>query len=181
VITFTLLNEKVFVAVKEAAVEFGYSTDHFTRLAKTRKIIALQVGRRWFVQQDFLQNYLEAQKLEAAIRQTHLRAQRKQELALRAALAAVRDTTDQFSNASHAVAASVSAVLLLASLYLGAGWLPESGLIATVATADPVAVGAPDPTLITPAFTSRTDTVAVDNTRVVERPIPTPAWTQISP
>jgi len=81
-----LINEKVFVTVKEAAVEFGYSTDHITRLAKTRKIIALQIGRKWFVQRDFLSSYVLEQQLEATARQSDLSHRRQSELVLRSAV-----------------------------------------------------------------------------------------------
>lgn len=176
-----LINEKVFVPVKEAAVEFGYSTDHLTRLAKTRKIIALQVGRRWFVQRDFLSSYVLEQQLEATARQSDLSHRRRTELALRSAVLQSQTSAVWISHTSHRAALAVSSFLLLASVYAGSMLLDELPLTAAVVVANPVATASTATTAITPVFVDAATRVQVDHSRVVAKPQITSEWTHITP
>ena len=73
------IDGKIFLCTKDAAESFPYSTDHLTRLAKQKKITALQISRRWYVQEDSLRNYAEVQQMEAAVRRKHLVRSRQAE------------------------------------------------------------------------------------------------------
>ena len=76
------INKKTFLSVAEAAKSFLYSKDHLTRLAKAKKVAAVQIGRRWFLSVDSLKNYIELQQIENELRNKHLSAQRQIEITL---------------------------------------------------------------------------------------------------
>lgn len=74
------INEKKYEAVSIIAQEFSYSTDYITRLAREKKITAVQLGRKWFVRGDSLASYAEVQQQEQQVRQKCLQQHRKNEL-----------------------------------------------------------------------------------------------------
>lgn len=173
------VNEKAFITVQSAAEVFGYSRDHITRLAKGKKIIALQVKRRWFVQEDSLKNYFEIQKMEALARQADLREQRQRELSLHSALTAARVTGTKFSLHSNLVAISLSGILFAVSVYIGFDLLEEPVVVASVVTSIPAETASQSDTVIHPVFSSE-DSVLVNQARSMSRPDVTPNWILIN-
>lgn len=54
------LDEKVFISVKRASKETGYSQDYIGQLSRKGKIPAKLIGRSWFVNTESLRNYKQS-------------------------------------------------------------------------------------------------------------------------
>ncbi len=69
-----------YVPASDVAKTYGYTTDHVTRLIRSRKVKAKKVGRRWFVETESFK--LEVSQIQE-VKEERLRKlsqQRKQEL-----------------------------------------------------------------------------------------------------
>jgi hypothetical protein len=66
--------------LKEVLNLVSYSRDYITKLAREKKIIATQIGRRWYVDPTSLAHYAEQSELEQQVRREQLRRERKAEL-----------------------------------------------------------------------------------------------------
>lgn len=73
------IDNKTMKVVSTAAAAVGYSSDYVTKLARDKKINAVQVGRQWFVDESSLQAYVEQSIAEQKIRQQQLSKARKVE------------------------------------------------------------------------------------------------------
>ena len=73
------INGKKLHSIKYASEQTGYSRDYITRLARDEKIVASQIGRKWFVDLDSLSSYASVMVLEQKVRQQKLSDERKQE------------------------------------------------------------------------------------------------------
>lgn len=78
------INGKELLTIKDASGLVDYSRDYITRLARERKIVATQIGRKWYVDIDSLKNYQSVAKAEQEIKKRRLSDDRKQELAIKA-------------------------------------------------------------------------------------------------
>lgn len=176
-----LINNRTFVPVKKAVLDFGYSRDHITRLAKAKKIVALQIGRRWYVKEDSVKSYFDSQRIENAIKQQHLKLSRKQEFELRTSIVELQTKHVQKVRLSNIAAIAIASILFISTFYVGSVVLPQANQSAAL-VAEAVAtkqVSATD--YIQPKFTDNTHEVAISNTRSVERPVVNPDWQFISP
>ena len=70
-------------SIRYAAEHIGYSPDYITRLAREEKIIAAQIGRKWFVDLESLTNYSSTAAIEQKLRQQQLSDERKRERQLK--------------------------------------------------------------------------------------------------
>ena len=84
-----MINHKKYLNVRESATLVSYCPDYLARLARTKKVTAVQLGRRWYIQTDSLQAYVETQLAEQEIKQKHLRHARQQELSFPATSSAL--------------------------------------------------------------------------------------------
>ncbi len=73
------INGRTLSPVKDAAKATSYSRGYITRLAREGKIVASNVGTRWFVDFESLCNYEEASLLESAVRRNQLSEERRRE------------------------------------------------------------------------------------------------------
>lgn len=71
------IDRKKMHSIKLAAAESGYSRDHITKLAREQKIVAVQVGRSWYVDLDSLLQYAHVTQLEQQVKQKHLSESRR--------------------------------------------------------------------------------------------------------
>ena len=78
------INGKKLLPIKEAISVVDYSRDYVTRLARERKIVATQIGRKWYIDIDSLKNYQATAQAEQEIKKRRLSDQRKKDLAIKA-------------------------------------------------------------------------------------------------
>lgn len=116
--SFVEIDGKKFQNVSEAAKLAGYSRDYIGRLAREKKIGAIQIGRQWFVSLPSLQKYAKIAELEMKARQQKLSVERKSE----------REATKRISEKSTRRTGSISnkkigaRVLATSVLALGVGF-----------------------------------------------------------
>lgn len=77
------INGKKLLPIKEAISKVDYSKDYITRLAREQKIVATQIGRKWFVDIQSLKNYYNLSQAELEIKKRQLSDERKRELAVK--------------------------------------------------------------------------------------------------
>lgn len=70
-------------SIRYAAGHSGYSPDYITRLARDEKIVAAQIGRKWFVDLESLSHYSAIAAIEQKLRQQQLSDERKRERQLK--------------------------------------------------------------------------------------------------
>ena len=80
------INGKKLLPIKQAVSKVSYSRDYVTRLAREGKIVAINVGRQWFVDMASLESYSQASEAELEIRKKRLSEERRQEKNLHEAL-----------------------------------------------------------------------------------------------
>ena len=78
------INGKKLLPIVEAISVVDYSRDYVTRLARERKIVATQIGRKWYIDIDSLKNYQATSQAEQEIKKRRLSDQRKKDLAIKA-------------------------------------------------------------------------------------------------
>jgi hypothetical protein len=74
------IDGKMMLSIRSVSTQTGYSRDYITRLAREQKIIAVQVGRQWFVELGSLEKYSTMMALEQKLRQQRLSEERKKQL-----------------------------------------------------------------------------------------------------
>ena len=77
------IDGKKMHSIKYAAVHIGYSPDYITRLAREEKIVAAQIGRKWFVDLESLTRYASTAAIDQKLRQQQLSEERKRERQLK--------------------------------------------------------------------------------------------------
>ena len=77
------INGKKLLPIVEAISVVDYSRDYVTRLARERKIVATQIGRKWYIDIDSLKNYQATAQAEQEIKKRRLSDQRKKDLAIK--------------------------------------------------------------------------------------------------
>ena len=175
------IGQKKFVPVRVAAGIFGYSPDHVTRLAKAKKIVALQSGRLWFVEIDSLQSYKQERQLEDVIRQKQLRIKRQQELRIKTALSQPVMSTGRGVRVNQKVAVLVLAAVLFVGVFTNSNVLEMlSAQSAAVSVAAGDIIDTADTSAITPTFTTIDGEVHIDQFRSVPQPVVTEHWRQTS-
>lgn len=117
------INGKKLLPIKEAASTVDYSRDYITRLARERKIVATQIGRRWYVDVNSLKSYQEVSQLEQEIKKQQLSDERKRELVIKSKREEKRAVLHK--RVSRRVPAIVMMVFVVA-LGIGAGAVLES-------------------------------------------------------
>ena len=178
-----VINGKIFVPVKQAAESFNYSRDHLTRLAKSKKVNAAQLGRLWYVNEMSVSNYLADQQVEAQVRQQILKRERQGELQLRNALATTKVNHDNLSENSGRLSV-IFACLLFGLFFAAASQVvpPSSISVASLTSStqsDDVSLSTKQP--IKPFFSDDDSVVVTDPNRQIIRPEVTPQWVQITP
>jgi hypothetical protein len=109
------------VPIREAALRVKYSHDYVSRLAREGKIIASQVGRKWFVDPVSLKNFsAEAEVLET-VRKEELRQERKRELMAKEALALLDEQVTARASKQRFDAYAVTAAAVCLGLLVGVG------------------------------------------------------------
>jgi hypothetical protein len=102
-------------SIRYASRRTGYSPDYVTRLAREKKIIAAQVGRRWFVDMSSVEKYVAAMSAEQEVRKQQLSEERRRERQYKLAL-----EKNQSKQIKRKKVAALRAKVL-APLVLGAG------------------------------------------------------------
>lgn len=82
--SFVEIEGKKFQNVKDASELTSYSRDYIGRLAREKKIDAVQIGRQWYVSVSSLQSYVKRAEEDLKHRQQKLREDRKRERETRA-------------------------------------------------------------------------------------------------
>jgi hypothetical protein len=109
------------VPIREAALRVKYSHDYVSRLAREGKIVASQVGRKWFVDPVSLKNFsAEAEVLET-VRKEELRQERKRELMAKEALALLDQQVAARATKQRFDAYAVTAAAVCLGLLVGVG------------------------------------------------------------
>jgi hypothetical protein len=177
------INGIMFTSLKQAAANFGYSSDHLARLSKARKIQATQVGRSWFVNEKSLESYFADQQTEAEVRQHMLSKQRQMDLRLRSSLI---DSNNRHVSLS---AKSSKLAVMFACLFFGL----LVGVTSQIVPVDSVSLASlSNPAQVEleiieqskaaqPVFTVAGNVFVGGAGRWVEKPEVTPQWVQITP
>jgi excisionase family DNA binding protein len=183
------IDGKKYIPAREVADFFGYSRDHITRLAKSKKIQATQLGRRWYVSDTSLQNYISDQKIEVEVRSECVRRERRAELRLRTSLAQSNARRTQLAKKSSYVA-PVFAGVFFALLLAGSSYIVPAESVSMSAVAVQTHVLADDQdtqnesklTVTHPVFTDDKNIALVAGSdRYVLKPTITSDWVQITP
>lgn len=160
------------------ASDSSYSADYITRLARERKVQALRIGRRWFVDPVSVSSYVEVQQYEQQVRQKHLRQERLREQQFQAKL----DSHAKEKTAPHSV--SVIGFAVLSILVFGVV-LGEQLQYAVPHAAGPAALTAAQPDdlamspEVLPVAFSHDSQVFVSSERVIQRPDSVGQWTHV--
>lgn len=77
------INGKKLLSIKEVISKVDYSRDYVTRLARERKIVATQIGRKWYIDIESLKNYQQVVQAEQEIKKRQLSDERKRDLAIK--------------------------------------------------------------------------------------------------
>lgn len=181
-----MLNEQTFVPVSELTGDFSYSVDYITRLAREKKIKALQLERRWYVYPASLESYASVQEWEKEVRQKQLQADRKREQSSLTHSSKKDSSFVVASGLSLGFAPAVVCGLLFAGGIAGLGFLvgesfdsPKS--VASVAESLEQSVSGlvvDQGEMITPQFTFD-NVVTVDRVRSIDGPDAVGNWTYI--
>jgi|GEM_PF-1890019 len=171
------INDQLYQAVRLVSKTISYSPDYITRLARAKKIKAVQLGRRWYVSADSLSSYLTVQNQEQEIRQKHLQQVRLRERAEYA-------LTQQIVSSQHGHRPSVMFGLVATSIVVVTGMLvgfvaQSNGLImsspSNAASLQETGYGEMAgldvvvPTMLSVTFTDHSD-VAIGTDRTISRP-----------
>jgi len=174
-----VLNEQTFVPVSELTGNFSYSVDYITRLAREKKIKALQLERRWYVYPASLESYAAVQEWEKEVRQKQLKTDRKREQ-----LSVERSEQSLSFAAGAGLASAVVCGLLFAGGIVGLGFMvgesfdsPKS-LASVAGSVEQSASDVDQNKMITPQFTFD-NTVVVDRVRSIDGPETVDSWTYI--
>lgn len=73
------IDGKILLPIKEVITKVSYTRDYVTRLARERKIEAVNVGRQWFVNIESLERYTKQAETEKNLRKQKLSMERKRE------------------------------------------------------------------------------------------------------
>jgi hypothetical protein len=119
-----VLQDRELKSIRVAAYAVGYSSDYVTKLARDQKIFAVQVGRKWYVDQRSLEEYARTSAIEQKLRQQKLGDERRASLLARGFIDRKNTRKDLFTK--RGLSRSVFATALVVSLGIGLG--------ATVAT-----------------------------------------------
>lgn len=181
-----VINEKKYHKIKIASKQFGYSSDYITRLARSQKILAVQINRRWHVSLDSFEQYIEAQKIEQQARQSQIRVERQQELALRTSLAQLADNTQQTSRHGHILLFSVATCMMVLGVWFGLSAvspLVDTNMAASVYNYNSQAASDDRPgqtEALTPLFFENRNDVVVSDDRAVAKPAMDDQWVMIA-
>jgi hypothetical protein len=106
---------KKFISTKEASLLFPYTQEHIGRLARNKKIRAIESGRKWLVDVASLEALHVASTLEEGVRLARLSYQRKQEkdIADRLQSLDLPLTSAPYQNFTHVFALIVSLFFIL--------------------------------------------------------------------
>jgi len=74
-----VINDKNYLPSAEFALRFGYTPDYVSRLAREGKVVATQVGRKWFLEDSSFKEFIALSKSEKESRILNLKMQRKVE------------------------------------------------------------------------------------------------------
>lgn len=181
-----ILNNKKYYKIALAAEESDYSADYITSLARTKKITAVQLDRRWYVAADSLRSYIELQKIEQNIKQAQLRLARQQEHSVRTAIASVTTQSLTADRRGQVVALFATLVLAVVGMSVATAFLHDGAALrfATAAAIDattstrPLTVATDAP--LAPTFTNQSVLVHVDDYRVMAKPLLTKDWIRLS-
>ncbi|MFZ1987916.1 MAG: helix-turn-helix domain-containing protein, partial [Minisyncoccia bacterium] len=132
------LLEKNLIPTREASELSGYSSDYLSRLARSGKIVGMQVGRNWFVNRDSLFSFMEMQgsrKEELARALARARAYE-----YRSSLPAAKrqhflsGVKNSYGIQTHAFLNQAAAIAVAVLVTGGAVYAAEGGVIKTAAT-----------------------------------------------
>lgn len=114
------VNGKEYLQSAEIAQFFGYTPDYISRLAREGKIVATNVGRKWFIDQESFQAFVQSADIGKQMRSDILKKQRKVELMMHAN-DAKQGATNQREQSHIALAQSFS--VLMCGAFVGLlGW-----------------------------------------------------------
>jgi len=146
--------------IKDALSLAPYSRDYITRLAREKKIVAVQVDRQWFIDPVSLKNFYESTRMEETVRMQRLSEERKRALATKEEQSLTKRTISQNLVAADQLALWQAALVVMAGLLVGATIFAFQSGGATSYLAGLVTAGNND-----------TQTASVFNTAVVETPV----------
>jgi len=178
------INGKAYHPIRTAAKVVLYSADHVTKLARENKVNAVQLGRRrWFVQIESLRAYAEVQKQEQAIKQKHLRLQRKMERKMYTAVTPAKSTRQPVEHRVAIVICGVLCLGVVTGLQLSNVFQANANIAAVVQTKlahQSRAVQIEQvPKVLQPVFVGDVSHVVIEADRVVKKPFEVDGWRYI--
>jgi len=121
------INGKKLHSIKDAMQVVSYTRDHITRLAREKKIIAIFIGKQWYIDLTSLQSYEQSAKLEHQVRTERLSAERKRVLNVRQAVTEVKKQHDIRASRARASARVAATAVCMVGLLSGV-WLHAVGI-----------------------------------------------------
>jgi hypothetical protein len=172
------INDQVFHVVRVAAKQVPYSKDYITRLAREKKIKAVHIAREWYVDLEALVQYEEVQRLEADVRNRHLKLQRKVEHGVHDRIAT--NTQIYIGRSVAFLVTSVAAVVVILSAGFFTGTQLGQFMPATLYKSQQTVVKVNDVPVLIPRFVeSEDEMVVVENGRVVDLPVAESDWLRV--
>jgi len=141
------INGRILLPVKELATRSRYSRDYITKLAREGQVVAAQIGRQWFVDEDSLKAFSEASEIESEVRRKHLSLERRRERELKSKVERLWDVIPKRPQYSPARALLLSVLIMSGALFslVAARQIPHVVThIATLQKAQSVLVGGPE-------------------------------------
>jgi hypothetical protein len=172
------INGRKLSPIKDAARVTSYSPDYVTRLAREGKVVAVHVGRQWFVDIESLQAYAESVALEQVVRKRQLSEERKRERQLREVVELQRARRTLSTRGVEARAILVAMFVLVCGLSAGA--VAQKFSAVTLPTIqDSLAVTFSATQSASVAGTANQTSPNVDGAAVAPAPTPTPATRKV--
>jgi hypothetical protein len=141
------INGRNLLPVKELATRSRYSRDYITKLARDGEVVAAQIGRQWFVDEESLKAFTEASEIESEVRRKHLSLERRREREIKGKVDRLWDIIPKRSRYSAVRALVLTAIIVSGGLFsiVATQHIPQVVThIATLQKAQSVLVGGPE-------------------------------------
>ncbi len=113
------ISKNDLLPLKDVSKLFSYSRDYLAKLARDKKINAVQIDRQWFVDVISLQNFIEISALEKEVRSKFLSDERRNELNAKKNLKQINLNFKKQIERTHSKSLSVAILVLTTGLFFG--------------------------------------------------------------
>jgi len=125
-----IVSGRKYLSSAELARRFGYTPDYLSRLAREGKVAATNINRKWFLDEESLQDFITQMNLGKEIRSTELKQQRKVERLIHSQ--EVKGIKTKNRTQTHIALAQSCAVLMCGAFVGLLGWSVSSTGITTI-------------------------------------------------